>query len=170
MDVTLILLRIVHVLAGVFWVGTMVFLALLLLPSIRDAGPDGGKVMAALAERRFMQILPAVAILSMLSGIWLYWRVSFGFDSAYMRSGSGMTYGIGAASTIVAFVIGVAIVRPAMQKGMSLSQAAMKPDASQRESLMAEAQRLRRRADRTGLVVAGLLGIAALAMAVGRYV
>lgn len=41
-----IVLRLVHVVGGVLWVGFAVFGAFYLVPSIAETGPEGGKVMA----------------------------------------------------------------------------------------------------------------------------
>src|SRR5438876_10904942 len=82
----LLTLRLLHILSGVFWVGTLIFNAIFLLPAIRDAGPEGAKVAAALMRRRFLVVIPAVAVSSILSGFWLYWRDSAGFQPAFMRS------------------------------------------------------------------------------------
>jgi hypothetical protein len=41
---------------------------------VRDAGPDGTKVMQALQKRRYLDVMPAVALLTLVSGFWLYWR------------------------------------------------------------------------------------------------
>lgn len=170
MDMTMILARIVHVLTGVFWVGTMVFMAAFLVPALRRAGPDSAKVMAALGQGRFMLVMPIVAILTMLSGLWLYWRVSVGFSPEYMRSGPGMVYGTGGALAILAFMIGIIVVRPAMTKVAALSQAAMSAEPGDREAIGAKAQALRMRGAKAGEIVAWLLFLATVAMAVGRYV
>jgi hypothetical protein len=54
MSLLVITLRLLHIVLGAFWVGTLIFFALFLIPSVRDAGPDGAKVMAALQRRRFL--------------------------------------------------------------------------------------------------------------------
>lgn len=43
----LLILRIVHVLSGTFWVGSMLFTMIFLFPSLQEAGPAAGSVMAA---------------------------------------------------------------------------------------------------------------------------
>ena len=170
MDVTLVVMRLLHVGLGVFWVGTMVFNTIFLGPSVRDAGPDGAKVMAGLMRRRFMDVMPAVAILNILSGVWLYWKMSGGFQPAYMRSGMGMTYGTGGALAVIAFIVGVTVVRPSMLKAMAMGPLIAQAQPQEKESMMARAQGYRSKAMGAGKVVALLLGLAAAAMAVGRYV
>jgi hypothetical protein len=112
--------------------------------------------MGALARRRMMVILPIAGILTILSGIWLYWHASVGFDPAYMRSRPGMVYGLGMAATLVAFLIGILVVRPTMTR---LATA----DPS-------EARKLRARAGAMSTLVALLVGVSVICMAVGRYV
>jgi uncharacterized membrane protein len=162
--------RIIHVLGGVIWVGSMFFVSTFLIPAMTDAGPDSGKVMAALNRRNFMIVIPVIAILTMLSGLWLYGRASMGFDPAYMRSGPGRTYALGAVMAITAFIIGMTITRPAMVKAGKLMERAGTASPTERESLMGEAQAQRARGAKWGKVIAFLLIGAATLMALGRYV
>ena len=52
MDITMVVMRTVHILLGVFWAGTFFFVVLFLEPSVRAAGLDGAKVMKGIQERR----------------------------------------------------------------------------------------------------------------------
>lgn len=169
MDFGLVIARIIHVLAGVLWVGMMFFLAVFLAPSMREVGPDAAKVMGAMMRRKVIVVLPNLAVLSIFSGLYLYWRVSAGFKAAYMSSGPGMTYGVGAVAAILAFVAGMTVTRPAMVKSMRLSQRMPSADASERETLAASIARYQSRAASGEKVIITLLLIAATAMAVGRY-
>lgn len=165
-----VVMRLIHVGLGVFWAGTMVFNAAFLGPSVRDAGPDGAKVMGGLMRRRFMDVMPAVAILNILSGLWLYWKMSGGFQPAYMRSATGMTFGTGGVLAIVAFTIGMVVVRPSMLKAMALGSAIAQAQPAERDELMARAQAFRGKAMGAGKLVAVLLGLAVGAMAIARYI
>ncbi|MEE8062460.1 MAG: hypothetical protein V3T16_11555 [Gemmatimonadales bacterium] len=169
-DLTLLVMRVLHILLGVFWAGTLIFNAIYLQPSLRDAGPDAAKVAAGLMRRRFLDVMPLAAAVTILSGLWLYWLVSGGFQVAYMRSATGMTIGLGAVAAIVAFTIGVAIMRPAMLRAAALSQAAAQAAAPERDAQLTEAQALRARAGVAGKYVAALLVVAVVAMAIARYV
>ena len=63
MNEELVVLRIVHILAGVVWAGSAIFLAFILEPRLRTLGPEiQGRVMAALAGF-------VVAILAFASGL-----------------------------------------------------------------------------------------------------
>ncbi len=170
MDLLLIVVRLIHIGLGVFWAGSVFFTAFFLAPALRDAGPDGAKVAAGLMRRRLFDVLPAVAGLTILSGLWLYWRASVGFQPAYMRSPAGMTYGIGAAAAIVALGLGLTIVRPAMMSAARLTQSAMSAPAGERETQLAAAQQARVRGANYTQFVTVLVFIAVVAMAIGRYV
>lgn len=169
MDTSMVVGRLIHILAGVFWVGTMVFVTTFLIPAIRDTGPDGGKVMAALTRRRFMQVMPVIAILTILSGLHLLGKVSNGFQVEYLKSGPGHAYGVGGGLAILAFIIGIAVTRPAMMKAVKLAESAASASEDERPVILAKAQASRARGARAGIVVAWLLVLATVAMAVGRY-
>jgi len=155
-----IVLRLVHVLLGAFWMGSVVFLAVFLEPSVRGAGPAGGQVMQQLARRHVLEVMPSVALLNMLSGLRLLALDSNGFNGDWLRSGAGQAYALGAAAALVAFGTGVFVMRPAVKRAMAIG-----PDPQRQ----AEAQVLRSRSAQAGRVVAGLLVVAAAAMALARY-
>ncbi|HKE92089.1 MAG TPA: hypothetical protein VKB45_17275 [Gemmatimonadales bacterium] len=155
----LLLLRLVHILSGIFWVGTMMFNTAFLFPALKDVGPDAAKLGVALTKRRFPVIMPIVALLTILSGIWLFARVSGGFQSTFMQSHMAKALSFGAACAIIAFILGVVIVRPAMVQAMTLAQS-----NPQRAGV------LRVRADNVGRVVTALVVLAAAAMALARYI
>ena len=52
MDTYLVVLRIVHILAGVFWVGAALTAFLFLQPAAREVGPAAGPFMAHLAGKK----------------------------------------------------------------------------------------------------------------------
>ena len=169
MDLGLIIARFIHVLSGVLWVGAVFFMIVFLGPAVNQAGPEGGKVMGFLARGKFMVFTPLVAFSSVLSGLYLYWRASSGFNSAYMGSRVGMTFGTGGAAAILALIVGVAVVRPATEKMMELGQRMANTSESERASIGAELAKYRSRSATSGNIVVILLLIAATAMSIARY-
>lgn len=171
MDIVMIILRLLHIVAGAAWVGFAVFVAFLLGPAIQDSGPEGGKVMGALMRRGMMVAMPLLAVTTLLSGLWLYWKVSAGFNSAYMGSPAGAMFGAGGALSILAFALGMTISRPAMMKVTALMQslgASTPPD--ERERTMKEVAHLRARASAASRWLSLLLVAALACMAIARYV
>ncbi len=170
MNTVTVFLRVIHILCGVYWAGTLFFVATLLQPSVAEAGPEVGKVVQALIRRRFLEVVPAMAILTILSGIELYRRASGGFTPAWIGSRPGMTLTVGGLAALIAFAIGMSVMRPAAKRIGPLAQSAQQmPEGAEREARLADVQRLRRRSTLSGRWVAGLLAIAVIAMAIARY-
>lgn len=170
MDSMMIALRIVHVGLGVFWAGTILFVAIFLEPSVRAVGPGGAPVMQQLMQRRFFNIMPVVALLTLVSGLWLYWRDSGGFAAEWLHSRAAMAFGAGGALAVIAFLVGMIIMRPATTRLFALSAQVQQAPPEQREAMMAELGVLRGRMKNAGRAVATLLALAVVAMAVARYV
>src|SRR5256885_6190676 len=100
-------LRLLHILAGIFWVGATVFLASFLLPAARTVGPTAGPVIAELMGRRRLQLWINVAmVIAILAGFALYGLDSRISGGGFGRSPMGITLGIGALLSIVAAGVG----------------------------------------------------------------
>jgi hypothetical protein len=170
MIVLFLVMRVVHVLVGVYWAGTIIFVATLLMPSVRDAGPDGGKVNLALMRRGYMNILPVVAVLTILSGFWLYWHDMVTSGGTWAGSMSARIYGVGAVAALVGFVIGIFVMRPNAMKLRAMMEAMPNtPEGPARAALMAEMNGPRAKMAAAAPRVATLLAIAVVCMAVARY-
>jgi hypothetical protein len=168
--VLLVVLRLVHVVAGALWVGMAVYTTVYLLPSIEEAGPDGAKVAAGLQRRGILTVLPILALLTIGSGVWLYWRASGGLTGQFLRSGTGLGFGLGGLVSIIAYAVGITVLRPSMMRSAKLmaEMTAAMPEG-ERHARTEEARRLRARGTRAGQIVAVLLIVALAAMAVARY-
>ena len=160
MNTLIVILRLVHIVCGASWFGMMVLAQLFLGPAIGDAGPEGGKVMAALQRRKMMSIIPIFAVAAIVSGVWLIFAV-YGGMAGFMASRAGQTFATGGTLAILAFIIGIAVMRPAMVRVGILSQDPV--------TNRMEIQRLRARNAAVGRVVVILLALAVSAMAVARY-
>lgn len=169
MDLVLVILRLVHVVAGALWVGFALFMPFFLGPALAEVGPEGGKVMAALQRRGLLNVLPVLAVATLISGLWLYWIRSGGFQPAYVHSPSGAVFGIGGLTAIVAFVLGMSVSRPAMMRVGALMQTLPSLSPAEREKQMVTIGQLRARGTRVAGVVAWLLLLATACMAIARY-
>ena len=157
-----IVLRFAHVFFGAMWVGMMAFQIFFLGPALADVGADAGKLMAAMVKRKIPVFIPIFALIALISGFWLYLRMSGGNAGALMRTPMGMAFGLGGVVALLAFVLGIVVMRPAMMRSMQLA-------ASRDPAAQAEIQRLRARATMTGKVVTVLLLFTLTAMAVASY-
>jgi len=170
MHAFMIVLRLLHIVLGVFWAGTIFFLVLFLGPTVRTVGPEGAPVMHELIRRRFLDVMPVVAVLTILSGLALYWRLSGGMAADWVGSPFGLSLTIGGIASILALIVGVFGVRSATLGAVHLSAAAAAAsDTQERERMQAEVQRLRLRSAASARWVGVLLLIAVVTMAVARY-
>lgn len=165
----IIILRLIHVLGGIIWVGSGVFTAVFLAPALRTSGTPPGPLFAALGQRRMFVVLPAVALLTILSGSRLLAIVSGGFTKAYMNSATGRTLAWSGVAAIVAFLLSLLIARPALVRGGQLAAAAAKAPEADRARLSREAAILQRRGGMASTVAVTLLVVAATGMAIARY-
>ncbi len=167
----LLIFRLIHVVTGILWGGTVVFLVLFVFPAIREAGPAGGQVMSGMVRRKFMVWLPVTALLTVLSGLWLLWTVSNGDVMEYAHTRSGHVFTVAGGFAIIAWLIGFFVSRPAgVEAGKILAALEAGPEPAERERLAARLKVLNDRNFAMGKIIATLVMIAAIGMAVARYV
>ncbi len=162
-------LRILHIVTGVFWAGTIFFTVSYLMPTLRELGPDGGKVFATLRRRRMFTAVPVVALISVVTGLWMY-GLRAGGGSGWARTPEAMSLGLGAVAGVLALLIGLLGMRANSLKADDLSkEAAQMPAGAERDAKMALIQKMRVRATMSARAVATLLLITVVTMAVARY-
>jgi uncharacterized membrane protein len=167
---TFMLLRLIHILAGVIWVGGVFFVAIYLMPTIRALGPAGAPVMQHLAQVKKIQVFFMVlALTSILTGLAIFWHNAAGTEGMWMRSGPGRTFSIGALFAIIALVHGATVNAPTAKRIGALSTAFQAAKGPPPADQLAEMQRLQNKLFFHTRVSISLLLIAALAMASARY-
>ncbi len=107
----MIVLRFAHVVSGALWVGMFAFMTFFLMPAFAEAGPDGAKVQAALAKRRIAVIMPLIALITLVSGMWLFQRLSGGAAGAFLKTPVGLAFGLGGLAALLAFLVGIGLGR-----------------------------------------------------------
>jgi hypothetical protein len=125
--------------------------------------------MKALVDRKLTVVIPTVAILTVITGLWLYDRASLHFQSAYLRSGPGATFGLGGLFAILTLIIGGAVLAPAIDNSIKYAQLGAAASGSEKETLMAKAQAARVTVGKASQLVALTGTLAAAAMAMARY-
>lgn len=170
MKAEILVLRLVHILGGIFWVGGLMYTSFFLIPVVRSSPSVAGQVMAGLQKRRLFIILPIVALLTIVSGIRLLMIASAGFWSTYFATTAGRTYGMGAVAATVAFLLSMLVSRPAfVHVGRLSASLATTTDEGGRQRITAEIQRLNQRATVANGIVVVLLMLTAAGMATARY-
>ncbi|MEQ1693153.1 MAG: hypothetical protein ABMA00_17820 [Gemmatimonas sp.] len=164
------LLRTLHIVAGVVWVGGVFFLAMFLLPSSRAIGPAAGPMMNQLMQvRQVPKFLIIAGFFTIAAGFWLYGLASGG-NPEWMASGPAKVYGVGAVFAVIAWIIGMTMSAPLAKKLSAMAArlaASGAPPTAQEHSEMAAMQG---RLGTFAISATTLLILATVCMAVARYV
>ena len=159
------LLRIIHIVGGVFWVGGTLTMTFFIGPTIGATAEAGQKFVGHLMNNlKFSNRMSAAAGLTVLAGIILY-----GLDAragaAWVRSGMGIGLSIGAGFAIIGFIFGILIGRTTMAMAKLGAQFQGKPTNEQ----MSQIQALRQQQAMYSNISATALILAVIFMAVARY-
>jgi uncharacterized membrane protein len=170
MDAYMVVLRIVHIVAGVFWVGSALVMFLFLQPAAGEVGPASSPLMMNLSQkRRLPDVVLGAAGLTILAGLLMYWKVSNGFDADWIGSTYGVAITVGSLCGIAAVVLGAAVVRPSMLAVAEIGRETAASGAPPSPEQAAQIQALQARARTIGTVIVVLLVIAVAAMASAQY-
>src|SRR6266516_3770738 len=119
----MIVLRLLHILGGIFWVGATLFLAGFLYPAIRAVGPSAGPVMSQLMQQRRLQLWINISMsVAILAGLALFAMDSRAAGAGFARSRTGIVLSIGALLAIAAAGVGGAVGKPTGQRLGELAQ------------------------------------------------
>jgi uncharacterized membrane protein len=155
-------LLLVHVFFGILWGGGAIAAGFFIIPSVLEAGPGGGAVMAGVMKRRFPILMTVAAGLVVLSGLRLY---SIRFSTAFLGTPEGIVLTLGALLGLGAFVMGVFVQRPTAQRlgalGARIAAAGGPPTPEQ----AAEMQALRARLSKAAYLTAWHVLLSSLLMA-----
>jgi hypothetical protein len=113
------ILILVHVAFGLFWGGGLLVGGFFLVPSILEAGPSGGAVMAGMMKRRYSLAMTLSAALALLSGLRLY---ALRYSPEWLVSSEGIVLTLGGLLAISAWAIGLFRQRPLAEKMAALVQ------------------------------------------------
>lgn len=166
----LIVLRLVHVVAGILWGGAAVYYLFFVKPSVKAIGPVGPQFMQNLVERRKLPIfMMSTSLLTVLAGGILFWFSSGGFTPAWMASGPGIGFTIGSSAAVVAFFAGgLGVGSTSAEMGALGGQIAASGNGPTPEQA-AKMQTLEKRLNLAERIDFIMLVIAMLTMATARY-
>ena len=168
MNIIFIALRLIHILAGTFWVGAAVVTTAFLMPAARAMGPEGGKfIQFLLGKQRMSNYISLSAILTTLSGIALYWIKTGGLQSAWVFTSAGLILTIGAITGIAAAILGGTVTAPTAARMEALSKEMQSAGGPPKPVQLAQLQELQKRLGQAGLWGTILLVVTAVTMAIG---
>lgn len=170
MDWLQVALRILHIGAGVLWVGAVALFTLYVEPTLKALGPDAEKFLKEIVEVRRVPIFFATtSTIAVLGGVLLYWRDSNGLQLSWITSPSGLAFTIGGLTAGAAWLGGNVFTRPAVEKvgaiAAEMKAAGGPPSAEVMARMHAAQERLRR----ISLITFGLLVVTVVGMASARY-
>ena len=160
------LLRIIHIGAGVFWIGASMMAFFFLAPTVGATGEAGQKFMGhLLSNLKLSNRISAAAGSSILAGFILYWIDSQGFTSPWMTSGAGRGFGIGAAFALIGFVTGILVGRTNKAMAELGAQIQGKPTPEQ----LTRMQAIQKQQATYSRISAPALILAVIFMSIARY-
>jgi uncharacterized membrane protein len=103
-----VVLRFLHIIAGILWAGGALALTFFVAPTMSATG-DAGKQFAGhlIGKTRFSTYMMVTGLTTVVAGSILYGIDSNWFSSGWMKTPTGIGFGIGAFAGILAFIFGV---------------------------------------------------------------
>lgn len=135
MDLTMVILRLVHIFSAVIWTGAAFTMVLFIGPTVQALGAEAQKFIQHFTLRGpFQRAMAATAGLPVLSGLIMYYRLFRGL--APLNTGSGFALTVGALVGLAAMGDGIGMGRRVEElRGLSQEIAASggKPDPEQEQ-------------------------------------
>lgn len=143
MNYLVIVLRLIHIVAGVFWVGGSLIFAFFISPAVAANGEAGQKIMAHLVNKaRLSTRLAISAVLTVLAGSWLYQIDSQGLTSGWSSSGPGVGFSIGGIFAVIGLIFGLIIGINSNRLGKLAMEIQGKPSDEQFKRIQAAQKQL----------------------------
>jgi uncharacterized membrane protein len=171
MATLILILRIVHICAGVFWAGGAFVRTWFVEPAVRAAGDDGRRFMQRLAATgSFSRAMAAAGGATVLAGLWLMWIFSSGFEQAFFDTGRGGALGLGTLTGIAAFIVGFVMQNRPIRRMAAIGRTIVSAGGPPSPAQAAEMEKLTATVRLGGRITAALLVVTVLLMATARYI
>lgn len=169
MDILMIVLRIIHIFAGVLWVGSAFFNLMFVQPAIRETGAEGQKVSQYLVQKtRLTSYVYGVATANLLAGLILYY-IRSEFRASFFQSGYGLVLTIGSVAGVISWVLVVFMVRRLFGQMGAIGQQIQAQGGPPTPEQASQMQALGARLASLGNYTLILMVIAVAGMASARY-
>jgi hypothetical protein len=166
----MVFLRLVHIISGIFWVGTVFIIAWFLLPANRTTGQAGMVMMQELMVKRKLSIYLTLAmLLTILSGLTMYGRMIMVTHGEWASSMMARVLGFGALCGIVGGAIGGSVSKATGMKMAAIGKAIQDSGQPPTEAQRAEIATIQSKMEKMMSFVVILLILAVAAMASARY-
>jgi uncharacterized membrane protein len=104
LNIDFVVLRILHIVSGAFWVGTIVFMALILRPRLISLGVD--RRVTQSIDRAVNAATGIAGLITVSAGIGLVLRLRWGHLDTFFNTGWGYAILIGFIAAMAAFAAG----------------------------------------------------------------
>jgi uncharacterized membrane protein len=169
-QVVILILRLLHITFGVFWVGSILNFALFIVPAVKASGSEGTKFMQQFGKTSYPIMIALSGVITIITGVLLIWKLSNGFESAWFQSSYAKVLTTGSVLAFIAFIIGFTVNRPVAMRldkvGDAIARSGGVPTPEQLNELTA----LRKRIFTATNYIAILLTLTVISMAICRYV
>ena len=165
------LLRIIHIFGAVPWVGGAIFLASVLGPTVRAAGPEGGRFMMRMASfGALSRVLTIASISTIAAGVLLYYPTSGNLNGNWLASPHGITLTLGAIVGILAFFHGIFVSGRNSARMKVVADQIMATQGPPAPDLLQQAQALGAKLGAGAVQTAALGSVALLLMAAAQTI
>ena len=167
MNILLIMLRIIHIFAGIIWASGSVMMSFFVGPTAKEIGAEARPFMQHLTLRsRFAPAMSVSAVLTVISGIWLYFIL---FKGINISTGASLALTLGGLFGIIALLIGFFTQKRSTDRlkaiGAEIAAAGGPPQPEQ----LAEIQSLNEKMAKSGAALTLAIGLSILGMALSEY-
>jgi uncharacterized membrane protein len=171
-DAYMVTLRIVHIVTGVIWVGSLFVVVVFVQPTAAALGSAGAPFMSELRRRRFVDVVFIDAVFTLVAGSFLYWHDWHTYPSFgdWIGSNFGAALTVGALLAISGLVVAALVTRPAIGRLVSLGKQVAESGGIPMPETAARIGALQRRLVVAERVSFALVLLAVVAMASASYV
>ena len=158
-------LRLLHIVAGLIWVGAAIVITMFIEPALEKSGPSSARFLRALYSMAgFSKLIPIAAIITTVAGLLLYGMLSY---HNTLNSSMGLVLTAGALFGLLAFAHGLfAVWRSAWKYAELVKEAGDEPTGAQQKAR----QKLEGKLRRNGRVSMWLAVVSLVLMAGARYI
>jgi hypothetical protein len=164
--------RILHILAGIAWVGSVFMVVMFLQPTAKAIGPAAGPFMRELlATRRLIDWIIGLAWTAIVAGGFLYWHdwQQAGSLGDFLGSSFGLWLTLGAVSALVAVGIGMFATRPTIVRSLAVGAQIAQAGEQAPEALKQELAALQHKGRTLAKFNLAFVTFASFAMSTARY-
>lgn len=160
-------LRVLHVVLGIFWAGTVTYASLILFPQLKALGPAVERPALTAIMRATSPTMAACSVTVLGTGIAMIWRAGVA-PSALLATGWGLAMLVALVATLVCLAVGFGVLMPAGMRMLKLGRSieGRQPTAEESERM----ERLTRRIAVADRVNALGVVVAATAMPLSHFV